>query len=395
MKKSILFLASVILLIGFCYSAIALSSNLKSQYERGETAIIKLQGNIQEPISKSQMEIKRNNVLIPVEYDIKSLNGTYYAWFITPENPGNYSMIIKGVSSISSGNLAKEDFIQNFSVLENKSDYSIKPGFVISSGEFEFIINGNEDSPKSIQINYLEKQSLIIQPGKNTLAFNTEEIYGNQLMEIEVGKYKIPAYLSGKAESPGKKELLLVEPDGILDIRLLSEKNIIYTFSILNSRNEKVEDIYFQYDDDIFSVTPGKKISLLPGERAYYNITLKSNKESGIKDFIYIKSDENNVSFSIPVDIAFTRNVSELIANKSSASNRSSGLKCSEFSGKICSLSQECLGDKIESTEGICCIGECKSLEKGGSGWLGYLIASFVIIGILFIFFKFYKKKNT
>ncbi len=394
MKKSIVIIIVFSALLIFANSANAVSIDLKEKYERKETVIVKIAGNIQEPISKSQLEVKRNNVLIPVEYDIKNLNGTYYIWLITPDNPGNYTLIIKGVNSIVSGVPEKKDIAQNFSVSSNESDYNVRPGAVISQDEFEFIIQLNEDLPKNIQINYLDKSDLQVQPGKNVLSFDTKRLYGTEFLMIGIGKYKIPAYLTGHAEKPISREPVFINPAEIRDIRLISEKNIFYEFYIANRGEEQIKNIYMQYNKDVFSIKPDEKISLGPGERAYYNITLKA-KESGVRDIVYIKSGKSNFSLSMPVEISFVKNVSELIANKSFGISNKSMLKCSEFSGKVCSASQSCLGDKIESSEGICCIGECKSSEEGSKGWLGYLIASFVIIGIFYIFFKFYRKKNS
>src|SRR3989344_8920168 len=130
MERDIIFLV-FILLISNIYGVMAISSDLKASYDGGETMIGEISGEILENIKPEQVEFKRNHIAVPVKYDIKKLADKYYIWAIAPINQNNYSLVINGISTMVNGKVEQIDFINNFSVSGNLTDYSIEPGFIL------------------------------------------------------------------------------------------------------------------------------------------------------------------------------------------------------------------------------------------------------------------------
>ena len=142
MKKIIVLCAFIFLSIS---SVTAISTDLKSSYEKGETIIIEIKGNILEPITNSQIEFLRGHVAIPLEYESKKLSGKYYLWAIAPQQENNYTLLIKDITTTVAGRTEKIDFVQNFSVSQNSTDYFVKPGIVLAQKDFSIDIYLNED----------------------------------------------------------------------------------------------------------------------------------------------------------------------------------------------------------------------------------------------------------
>ena len=69
-------------------------------------------------------------------------------------------------------------------------------------------------------------------------------------------------------------------------------------------------------------------------------------------------------------------------------------LSCYDI-GRICLVNQECIGEKVASLEGSCCIGECIEKKEEGSGMLIGIILLVVVVGIVgFMYWKSKKKQK-
>lgn len=383
----------------------AISSDLRSSYEPRETAIIKLSGNILEPIDVKNVTFMRGHVEIPTVYGLKNLNGSYYLWFIAPQTKNNYTLRIKDIATTVSGENKKINFEQNFSVEGNMTSYNIEPGFIVAKGDFSMNINLFEDFDRIISLDYPLRKDITIKPGKNVVNFPFDDSGGSELIEIHLGKYSIPIYIiSNKLPQVIKGPIVLI-PARIEKIRLISEKNIFYSFEISNSLERELKDIQISYNKDVFAIVPNtKSIDLSPRERAQFNLTLKKNIREGIYEQILIQSEKDNISLSLPVYINFTENVSELIQlknlterNLSIKGNESNAsiterFYCSELGGKLCLSDEKCDGEETDSLDGKCCIGLC-TLETGGSKWVGYLIAAIALLILIYIYYKYKKAK--
>lgn len=398
MKKRLIILICIIFVLFFVGNGMAISSDLKSSYSPGETAIVKLSGSILEPIMPEQVEFKRNNVRVPFDYDIKRLGDDYYLWFILPlnESQKNYTLYIYDIATTVLGFTQEIDFVQNFSIAGNISDYTIKPGFVFTLSDFKVDATLNTDNPINIEIKFLENYGFTLKPGKNTLPFSIKDIKNTEFRLIKIGNYNLPAYIIRNQSSIMKKNNSIdVEPVKIDSIRLINEKDIIYSFRISNFGQNTIEDIYLEYDDDFFSVTPSKKMDIAPEDKINYSIKIKNTKKN-ISESIFIKSDKNNISFELPVNLLFVKNLSKI--NQSIITEHvknGTTLSCYEIGGTVCSANEQCLGDIVSSIDGACCTDLCTESNGGGSSsaWVGYLIAILVAAGLVYLYIRYKKVK--
>ncbi len=185
----------IFLIIG---SASALSTDLKDSYQRGENIIVKISGNILEPIFPEQVEFLRaGHIRVPLEMDVKRLGDDYYIWAIAP-NPSeetNYSLSIEGVVTTVEGVVTEVDYLDDFSVGGELVDYSINPGFVFALDDFSVGIFSYLDEDNTIEVG---GKSLVLKPGDNSIDFSVKDFSGAQLNFIQIGDYSMPAYVIGE-----------------------------------------------------------------------------------------------------------------------------------------------------------------------------------------------------
>lgn len=395
-----LFFAFLILVVPFSSS---ITSDMQAEYSQDETVVVKISGNILEPISKEQVEFKKENVRVPFSYDIKKLgDGKYYLWFVTPSNvekqnnSQNYTLLIKGISTTLNGLTTKLNFSQNFSVSGKFSDYYIEPGFVFTKEDFKIDVTLNRDDDTNIDIDFPYQHTITLAPGKNTINFPIKDLSGTAFLLLKVGQYTFPAYIIKNQSEVVKSRYIDVLPFRIDAVRSFNDDNLYYQFNVKNIWQKNIDNLYVQYNNSIFSLTPDNKRRLGINETASYNIQLKSTSNKNIHEIIYIKSDENNISYAMPIEVIYMSNVSALNSSAGTGNNVSDGLyTCSELLGKVCSAQEECSGETQVSKDGICCKGTCKQANQSSSkAWIGYLIAAIVLIGVIFIYFKYKGVKN-
>mgnify|MGYP001593014707 CR=1 FL=1 len=402
MKKSFVIILICTLFVFFSSGILAITTDMRNSYEPRETAIVKIYGNVLNPIDYKQVTFLRGHVEVPFVYDLKNLNGSYFLWATMPQTKNNYTLRINDISSTVSGETQKVDFEQNFSVEGNMSSYNIEPGFITAKGGFNINANLFEDFDRIISVDYPIRKDVTIKPGKNVIEFPFDDSGGTELIEIRIGKYSLPVYIISNKSSSIIKGPIIIAPNKIEKIHLFSEKGIIYSFEMYNSLDRELKDVQISYNKDVFTVIPSTKtFDISSGERLSFNLSLKKNIREGIYDQILIQSEKENISVAIPVYINFTENVSELIASRNitirnisngSDGNIKEGFYCSELGGKLCLSDEKCGGEEVESLDGKCCVGSCTA-EKGGSKLIGYLIAIIALMILIYIYYKYKKAK--
>ncbi|MEI6850070.1 MAG: hypothetical protein WCK29_03450 [archaeon] len=399
-RRGIFIIFSLVLVL-LLTNAGAISSDMKSSYMKGETAVVKLSGPILEPITKDQIEFKRDNVRMPFLYDVAKLGDAYYIWFIVSSgaSEGNYSMGIKDVFTYVTGTTQSVDFIQNFTVNSNLADYTINPGFIFAKGNFSMVITSQANDSMTLNINQPESKDYNILPGDNKIEFNIKDFTGTQLTTMKIGNYTIPLYVvrDGFPIITEKKNNSLSISPGFIDAtKLKSATNINYTLTIQNTGINNMVNIYLDYNTDIFSITPSGKTSLNSDEQMQYDITIKESYRKSFDEIINITSKENNISRELPIKINFVDNYSVIDDSIHVSANNSQGYlqyTCSELIGNKCANGQACKGTEIVGKDGLCCRGICGTgtTTKTSSAWIGYLLA-IILIGILGYVYYNYKK---
>jgi len=132
MKRSV-----IILLILFLPVLSAVSMEMKTEFDQGETFMAKVSANFFEPITKEDISFYREHVRQPMSAYVVKINNDFYIYaqlFGKPQN--NYSITIENVQYIEGGLNIKEDLTKNFSITNNKADFSIEPGLVYTNEAF-------------------------------------------------------------------------------------------------------------------------------------------------------------------------------------------------------------------------------------------------------------------
>ncbi len=421
----------------FCFflgSVNALTSNLRESYRPGESAIIELSGVILDLIGSDQVLFKRGHVDIGVEFDIKKLGGNYYLWFIAPRQANNYTLRIEDVVSMVDGEPQVSDYTQDFSVMGEFIEYSIKPGFVYTNSDFEITALLNGDSAKSVGIDFPQARDVVLHPGENTLRFSIADVIGTTLMKVTIGDYEIPAYIIGKKErvndsmddvNEGKGDVNIVngttsdtnggaggvnvvdagvvlarepgfmfEPRVIRSTVLLSGAPPVYSFRILNQGAEGISHLILGYNRALFSIHPLGNVSVGANESVQFNLSLKNIPDKEIREVI--RARVGNYSAYLLVKVNATRFGNQTLTSyiKRNESGESSLYYCSELSGRLCGGGEVCSVEAVSSIEGACCVGQCIERDEGGSrSWIGYLILGVIVLVLVVIFVKYRKIK--
>lgn len=395
MKEKIFILSCFFLLAVLTSSASAITIDMQESYQPGETAIFKIAGSILEPIFPEDVKFLRNgHVEVPFDYDIKRISEDYYLYFITPflelgENESAvYALRIENVETTVNGQQQTIDFEQNFSVTGETAEYTIKPGFIISSDNFELQIDLNRDLSQQISVNFPEEREIILRPGKNNIKFDIEDISGG-LYQVIAGSYTIPVYINKEIE-----ELLpLIRFDPFeIDSRILIGNEARYYFSIRNTGEERIEDFSAAYDKDIIRIEPDFPDYFEPGE-IYEFVLVAENGNSNINEII--KIEYGNESFEFPVRVEYTEDVEEVILPEGNGAIEV-GYYCSELRGKQCSSGEICTGNLTISRDASnCCVGACAAGEQSSSfAWVGWVLG-IILLGILgFVGLRYYKSKK-
>lgn len=209
------------IVLALTQSVAALSSTLGESYGSRETMIGGFSDDVIY-ISKDNANVLRDgHIEVGFNGDIRKLGGSYFIWLPAPQNAGSYTLVVEDVIALVGGFPDVVDFEHVFTV-EGETDYSISPGFIFSSDDFEITATLYEDFGKEISVDYPETREISLDPGNNVVDFSIGEFVGNQFVTINVGKYSVPAYLVGQDSICGDGQ---IDGDEICDGNNFGEIN--------------------------------------------------------------------------------------------------------------------------------------------------------------------------
>lgn len=431
MRRTLIFIVAVLILF---QTVGAVSSNLHDSYQPRETAIGKLTGTILQPISAGQVRLMRNNVQISFDYGIQKLGSDYYIWFVAPATVNNYSLIIEDVVTVVNGQTTVQDYRKDFSVIGEVVAYNVRPGIILSSQNFELVSNVYSDENQNIEVSFPSLRQIALNAGQNTVEFSIETIQGTQMISIQFGDYVVPAYLIGSSQnisqngssnnnssensqnssqnsttnstnqSNQSENSINRTEDGEIKFKfnpeLIVSKVLIgettkYQFTILNDGEREIKNLFFDYDDRVFDISP-KEFTISPGRSEEFELQLRNaSRNERIREVI-IASLEGRSEFMI-ISVDFTLEEEEAktdyIENKSGAIT---GFYCSELNGNSCKSAEICTGNNVLSLDGSCCVGGvCQAAENNSSySWVGYLIAGIIVLVLVIVYRKYRKTKS-
>ena len=382
----------LILILLFIPGALAISTDLKSTYQQGETIIIKISGNILEPIESSSVELKRGHVQVPFEYEIKKIEGNYYLSGIAPLSENNYTFIIKNVKTTLDGQVKEIDFNQNFSVISEKVLYSIKPGILVTSKDLEFTINLNSDDNEVVKIDFPEEHEYTLRPGQNKISLSTSGADPG-FRVITIGAYAIPVLIIKKVEF--KQETQKILPDfrfvpNLIESIVIAESVPEYPFFIINEGPTPIENIIFDFNDQIFDISPSPDLVLSAGDSQEFVLKIKK-ADLPISETLIAHSASGEVYLN--VNITLTENEEEVKTPYLEDSFvETQSYYCSELNGKICTAGEMCSQETTKALDASnCCIGQCTtqttSSKKGAI--IGYSLGAVLLVILLVIFIRY------
>lgn len=375
-----LFFILILTLIPFVSS---ISTTILPNYQPGETMIIEIQGNILEPIAHSDIIFKRSHVAIAVDYDVKKILDKYYIYAQVPITPNNYTLFINDISTTVNGAAEVIDYNSTFQVFGNLTDYSINPGFILTNTDFYITIKSNLDNSISLNSNFPSERSITINPGVNNILFSINSL-SNGFYSVVLGKYTLPVYLMSQTFNSSKEFFINLFPNTIKEtLKYNSSKS--YNLSITNNGKTDINDIYFIYNKEIFSLDKETISQISPNNSVNLEINLKELKNP-IFERISIAKDSYMLG-NVTLEILFTENDSE-VTNSSDTR-----YYCSELGGEFCSAEEICSGQSIQSLDGSCCVGTCILEEKSSVNWIIYSLIGVVLLIIVISYFRYKKTK--
>jgi hypothetical protein len=386
MKKII-----ILLLLLTLPTTSAITTTLKDSYLPSETITIEIQGNILSPIEKEDIVLKRLNVQVPIEYDVKRLGDKWFLYLIAPQSENNYTLYINNIETTVNGIPQTLGFQQNFSVVGELVPYTIKPGFLTEQDDYKLSITLNKDIPESIQISFPEEHSETLSPGSNTITINAANSEAG-LYEVTLGIYTIPILVENKIpqEELNKEPNLVFIPEEIESVVFI-EESLVYPVTIYNPSQVDIENIILDFDEELFVIEPNLIPVLHPRESFEFNLSLKKRNQP-IEEFIIIEHPE--FSAQLPVTVSYTENKEEVSTPYLTETRQ---LKYCAPPAKVCSSDEVCSEPTISTIDQPnCCPTECVPAKaKSSTGKIiGYLIAFVVLVILLIVGARYMKSRK-
>lgn len=373
----------------------AIETSIKQEYKPGETLISEISGNFLENLKPENILFYSGRAYTPLIYDISKIQDNYYLYALLPVKERNYTLIIKNAKYFEQGQEFQEDLSFNFSAKGSISDFTANPGFIITNKDFKVKVTSNVKTI-SIEADFLNStQEISLLAGQTkTLSFSTAGInnftFTNLTLTAEDTTYKIPVAIFASTNiSLNEKNLRFSK--SFLNLTVLKDSSFEFEISILNTGQEDINNINLSTALPI-TLNPNTIDKLEAGEIKNINLTINSG-ETGFKEGNILAASDNYTD-EISIYLATTENMTELediVKNTSDISGES----CSQLSGKICNLTQDCTVSTRFTIDGLCCTGECKENKSTGNTiYIIIIIAVLAVIGF-FVYKKLKVRKKT
>ncbi len=407
MKKGFVIFALLLLSLS---SASAVEFNINSQYKSGETIITKLSGNFLTPVTETNVKFYEGHVRVPMDYDIAKIGEEYYLYAsLLGKTGGNYSVSIEGVKYMVGASTSEEYIVRNFTIANGTADFSLTPGFKVTSEDFFLQVQNLKDGSITVNVNTntntsgrkIEVKNEGTEYSLSLISGKIEKINfvlgtGTQsLQEITLSagetSYKVPVYVfSSESVTPQQnteESALMLEPASLI-VSIPTNSVTKRTIFLYNTGNITAENITFTLSDEIapFVNLSVHKIETLGGN-SNLPIELSFYSVSELEIAGSLKANVNNV------DMLYSQISLKFLANyiPPNVTEQTSSVKtCAELKGKICGKTEACDAQSVYAKDNVCCMGFCKSTAKSNSS--GTIIAIIILVVIAGVGFFIYKK---
>jgi len=385
-------------------SAVEVSMN--SAFAQGETLLAKFSGNFVDQITDDNVFFYRNHLAIPMIYDVVKINNDFYVYALLQEDqePGNYSLSIRGVEYYKATQIVDDDIASNFTVTEETAEFSINPGAVFTATDFSVEIQNLLDKSITVIVetdSSIDFQSIInLNTGeKKTVDFNLNENSVRGLADITFSSdnttYSLPVYLDTNVTEPeeetAKNFKMEFQPRAV-EVSLATDSDTKAILYLKNTGEETLEDILFSVSpalEPYIVVSPEKISSLDPGESEQIELQIISDlAEATIEGRVIAYSEDVSAPFTLTLDF-----VQDFIPAEGETGDEPIILTtCAQLNGTICADNLECSGDTVRAKDGVCCQAPliCEEPKKSSTG---KIIGWGLIILVLVIAYWFFRRK--
>lgn len=390
----------------------AVEFNLKENFQQGETIIAKVSGNFITPITKDNVFFYKQHVRIPVDYGIGKVNKEYYIYAsLSGKTPGNYSISIENVKYMKGAEVVEDKIVRNFSIINETADFSLKPGVIVSSGEFFLEVQNLRDRQITIEvktqtpniserdISVLTQQTTAKAVSVSLVSGEVKKIYfkaGNglptfQTVELKSGNltYEVPVYIFSTSEF--QEALYRLEPSQLISSLPTNSvtKKIIFLY---NTGDREIKNISLSLSDEIkpfVNLSQDYIESLTSKNNIPIELSFFSPGETEVSGTLKANLNGEFMLYS-QISLKFLNNY--IPVNETQSSVKDCSVKtCAELNGRICSQGQVCDKEICYAKDNVCCLGNCKSAEKKSSA--GTIIAILIFVVLIAVGIWFYRKK--
>lgn len=361
MKKSLLFIFLFLTLSLGLVSAVDVE--VKDSVKKGENFIVKVTGKFFKPLSKNNIEFHRGNANVPFGIvSLEKIEGSLYFYLNIPEttSAGNYTMTFVDAEYYSGTSIIKEDIVTEFTILEETVPFTISPPLVIS--EDKYVVTVQNLLPTSIDIN-LEKEEKVI------------SVEGEEVVE----------------DSPGFFDLLFGVEEEVVVENITEEQKEVEYLTLMSGESKELEylaPVYIGFETlNLYYEDLGYGVLVYnPSGRIIEEEPVEEEKEIIV---INQTTGEEEVLVNETVNETEAENEDEIINETPEDINKVES--CVAQGGIICTPKKEkCAIKEVESSDGECCLAECKAIPESSNG----KIIGWTIIGIIALFLTWFFKKK-
>jgi hypothetical protein len=414
MKKSLIFV--FLLLVLPLISAVQI--NMNSNYSQGETLIAQISGNFLTQIQQQNVLLYNGHVRVSFIPMVQQADGTFYIYGqLLGKSPGNYSLVISGVTYSELGKTINNDITQNFTITNDTADFSVDPGFIASDNSFT--INAQNLVDNSISVSsFLENSTMINNSNIISSIFGTSSSSSTPLTSTT--STQINSGRTGQISF----QVTVANQDQII-FAALQTSNTLYEIPVfipanITSENTLLPLLIFKPQQEIYSMSTGSNsssflllsnsgdetqnvnLSLSNNLQAYVSlpnsVTIGSNSSILIPINITSSSSQNFIDGQISAVSPNSSTYFELILNFSSSyvappNGTTLFQTCAQLNGIFCSNNETCSVPTQNAQDGSCCIGTCQPIANNTAETIIiWLLVVIIIVVVIFFLFRRYKK---
>lgn len=393
--KLFLILTIFLMLIFPLISAVEVS--MDSSFSQGETMLAKFSGNFIDQITRENVFFYRGHVGIPMIYDVIKIGDEFYVYaLLIGKTEGNYSVSVEGVRYMKATQIVDDDIISNFTISNETAMFSVNPGALVAEGDFSVELRNLQDRKITISINddspSIDSQtSLELKSGeKKNVFFNVGENAVKGIVNIDFSSegfsYSLPVYLDANKTSDATKDFEMEFQPSRVEVSMATDSDSKRILYLTNTGDETIEDIFFDVSpllEPYVVISPEKINKLNPNSTEKIEIQIISDlNEAIIEGKITAFTENFSTSFTLVLDF-----VKDFIPADGEEDLAIVTL-CTDLGGTFCTETQECSGESVQAKDGICCLTECRQIEKSSTGkWIGWGLLA-LAFGFLYWFYK-------